>query len=230
MKKETGPVGEPVIEDAGTGEVKPPPKSHVKRDLTLGILAVVATIALGYLAIANQQFLLEKAAGYSLLGMLVISFLAGSLLSFTAIPVPYWALCVALPVALAPRWGLLAPVLVGVVSALGATIGHMPTFMIGYSGKSLSESITSRFNTRLARWYRNIMMWSQRHGWIAVFLTSAVPNPIHLPMTVAFGTLKYPPWKFFVYSLLGNCVKSLFLAFVGYFGLTSILKIFGVNA
>jgi membrane protein DedA with SNARE-associated domain len=203
--------------------------SHFKRDLTIGIFSVLATVALCVLAIMYQDEIMKYAAGYSLLGVLVISFLAGSLLSFTAVPVPYWALVLALPTALAEKWGILAPFAVGVISALGATIGHMPTFMLGYSGRAISDRITSRLGPRLTRWYQRVISWSQRHGWIAVFLTSAVFNPFHLPMTVAFGTLRYPPWKFFIYSLLGNCVKSLFLAFIGYYGLTSMLKYFGIG-
>ena len=162
------------------------PRSN-KRALIIGIISILVTIGLGFLAIAFQDALMQYAAGYSLLGVLVISFLAGSLLSFTAVPVPYWALVIALPTALAPRWGLLAPFAVGLISALGATIGHMPTFMIGYSGKQFSESITSRLNPRLTRWYNRIINWSHKHGWIAVFLTSAVFNPIHLPMTIAIA-------------------------------------------
>jgi membrane protein YqaA with SNARE-associated domain len=203
--------------------------SHFKRDLIIGIFSVLATAALCVLAIMYQDEILKYAAGYSLIGMLVIAFLAGSILSFTAVPVPYWALVVALPSALAAKWGLLAPFAVGVISALGATIGHMPTFMLGYSGRTISDRITSRFGQRLTKWYAWVIKWSHQHGWIAVFLTSAVFNPIHLPLTVAFGTMRYPPWKFFIYSLLGNCVKSLFLAFIGYYGLTSLLKYFGIG-
>lgn len=215
-----------IAEETEKNNEPAPKKTHVRRDLIIGIFALVVTVAFGVLAIMYENTIMRYAAGYSLIGVLVISFLAGSLLSFTAIPIPYWALVITLPTALAVRWGLLAPFAVGLVSALGATIGHMPTFMIGYGGRSLSQKVTSRFTNN--RWYKRIMGWSHRHGWIAVFLTSALPNPIHLPLTVGFGTLRYPPWKFFVYSLWGNAVKNLFLALAGYYGLTSLLKLFGL--
>jgi len=47
-------------------------------------------------------------------------------------------------------------------------------------------------------------------------------------MTVAIGALHYPPPKFFLFSFLGNTVKSLFLAFCGYYGLTSLFHLFAV--
>ncbi len=59
-------------------------------------------------------------ASYSLLGVLVISLTAGSILSLTAIPVPYWLLVFTLPSTLTPQWGILAPVAVGLASALGS--------------------------------------------------------------------------------------------------------------
>ena len=203
-----------------------------KREIVVGISALVITTALCVAAIVYKDRIMQTASsfGYGLLGILFVSFLAGSILSFTAVPIPYWILVFTLPTALAATWSIWAPISVGLTSALGATLGHMPTFMLGYGGRSLPTNLASKFsNSRYGRWYHRVINWSQKHGWIAVFLTSALFNPIHLPMTVAFGTIRYPPLKFFIYSFLGNTVKSLFLAFAGYLGLTSLLKFFGVG-
>jgi len=197
------------------------------RTAYLGVLALVTTIVFCITAIQYKDELMGLAnmAGYSLLGMLVIAFIAGSVLSFTAIPVPYWLLVVTLPNVLAPQWGILAPVGVGITSALGATLGHFPTFMIGYSGGSLSQRITIKVKFRF---FNRAIEWAQKHGSWAVFAMSAMFNPIHLPMTVAIGALRYPPKKFIIFSFLGNTVKSLFLAFCGYFGLNSLLHFLGI--
>ena len=192
-----------------------------KREIILGILAIVATIGLCVAAIYYKDDLMDVAyiQGYSLLGMLIIAFIAGSTVSITAIPVPYWLLVFTMPGVLAPQWGVWAPISVGLISALGCTLGHLPTFMIGYGGRSLSQRVTAKFNNRF---YNRAIGWARRHGSWAVFAMSAMLNPIHLPMTIAIGTLRYPPHKFFLFSLLGNIVKSLFIAFCGYFGLTSL--------
>ena len=198
-----------------------------RREIYLGVLAIVATIALCVAAIYYKDALMGMAymAGYSLLGVLIIAFIAGSIVSITAVPVPYILVVLTLPSVLAPQWGILAPVWIGIISALGASLGQLLTFMIGYGSRGLSERVTTKFNNRF---YTRAMDWAQRHGSVAVFAMSAILNPIHLPMTIAIATLRYPPHKFFLFSFLGNMVKSLFIAFCGYFGLTSLFRFLGV--
>ncbi|MBI2848420.1 MAG: VTT domain-containing protein [Chloroflexi bacterium] len=198
-----------------------------KKDFLLGVVAILATIAVSVAGILYKDELMGIAGigGYSLLGMLIISFAAGSILSLTAVPVPYWLLVFTLPTVLAAKWGVWAPVGVGLISALGTTLGHMPTFMIGYGGSRLTSKVTSRFENR---YYTKAIGWTKQHGAWASFLISAMFNPLHLPMTIAIGALRFPPPKFFFFSLLGNAVKSLTLAFAGYFGLNSLLRFLGL--
>ncbi len=198
-----------------------------KKEIYLGALAIIATVTLCVAAIYYKDAImgLTYLAGYSLLGILVVSFIAGSILSVTAIPVPYWLLVFTLPSVIAPHWGILAPVWVGLISALGASLGHLPTFMIGYGGKKISQRVPTKINNRL---YNRIMDWAKKHGSWTVFIMSAIVNPIHLPMTIAIGALQFPPLKFFLFSLLGNSVKSLFIAFCGYYGLSSLFHFLGV--
>ena len=47
---------------------------------------------------------------------------------------------------------------------------------------------------------------------------SFIPNPIHLPMTIAIALLKYPPYKFIFYSFLVS-LTEFYLAFSGYYGI-----------
>ncbi len=198
-----------------------------KKEVYLGALGIVATIVLCVAAIYYKDEIMNIGylAGYSLLGMLIIAFIAGSVFSFTAVPVPYWLLAFTLPSVLAPQWGILAPIGIGLTSALGTTLGHLPTFMIGYGGRSLSQRVTAKVNNRF---YTKAVAWAQKHGSWASFIMSAIFNPIHLPMTVAIGTFRFPPWKFLLFSFLGNAVKGLFLSFGGYFGLTSLFHFLGI--
>ncbi len=199
-----------------------------KKEVYLGALGIVATIVLCVAAIYYKDELvnMEYLAGYSLLGMLIIAFIAGSVFSFTAVPIPYILLVFTLPSVLAPQWGILAPIWVGIISALGATLGQLLTFMIGYGSSSLSQRVTTKINNRF---YTGAIEWAKKHGSWAVFIMSAVLNPLHLPMTIAIAALRFPPPKFFLFSLLGNMVKSSFIAFCGYFGLTSLFRILGLG-
>jgi len=197
------------------------------RDITLGVLTLVLTILLCLIAIYYKDYLLgaRYVATYGLLGMLIVAFLGGSVLSMIAIPVPYWLLVFTLPSILAPQFQIGAPVLVGVVSGVGASLGQLLTFMLGYGGRDLSQKLAYKFNRSL---YDRALRWAQRHGSLAVFLMSAIINPFHLPMTLAMASLRYPVWKFLLFSLLGNLLKSSFIAFCGYFGLTSLFHFLGI--
>jgi membrane protein DedA with SNARE-associated domain len=198
-----------------------------RKELWLGALAAVATVALVAAAVLYRDDLADTTylARFGLLGVLIISFIAGSTFSFTAIPVPYWLVVITLPSVLGAQmseeWRLLAPVWVALLAALGASLGQLLTFMIGYGGRSISERVTRKLNSRL---YHRAIEWAERHGSLAVFIMSAVFNPLHLPMTIAIAALRYPPHKFFLFCFLGTAVKSLALAFAGYFGLTSLFS------
>lgn len=201
-----------------------------RKELWLGLLAIIITIGFCVAAIYYKDELMstQYLARFGLVGVLIVAFIAGSTFSITAIPVPYWALVITLPSLISEQYGILSPVWVGLLAGLGASLGQFITFMIGYGGRTLSEKITNKFSTRLSRIYERSMSMAEKHGSWAVFLMSLIPNPIHLPMSIAIATLHYPPHKFFIFSFLGTGLKSLILAFCGYYGLNSLFSWMGV--
>ena len=134
---------------------------------------------------------------------------------------PYYLVVLALPALIAEQWGVLAPVWVGLLAALGSSLGQLITFMIGYGSRGFPEKVSSKIS---GRYYDRAISWAKRHGSLAVFLMSAVFNPLHLPMTIAIAMLRYPPQKFFAFCFLGSAVKSLALAFAGYYGVGSLFS------
>jgi len=209
-------------------EVKEVRHHWSKKELLIGALAIIATIGLCVAGVYYRDSLMSTVylTRFGLVGVLIVAFIAGSTFSITAIPVPYWVVVLTLPSLLADQWGWLAAVWVGLVSALGASLGQLITFMIGYGGRGLSEKLSSKINSKL---YDRAMNWAQRHGAWAIFLMSAMVNPLHLPMTIAIATLRYPPHKFFIFCFLGVAVKSLVIAFCGYFGFTSLFTFLGAS-
>lgn len=198
-----------------------------KKELSVGVLAVVATIGMCAAALYYKDALMNTTylTRFGLLGVVIIAFVAGSTFSVTAIPVPYWLVVFTLPGVVAEQWGILAPVWVGLLSGLGASLGQLITFMIGYGSRGLSERVTNKIKSGF---YDKAIAWAQRHGSLAVFVMSAVFNPLHLPMTIAIAALGYPPHKFFFFCFLGSALKSLVIAFCGYYGLTSLFSWLGV--
>ena len=78
-----------------------------KREIIVGSLAAVVTIALCVVAIIYKDEIVNVSniGSYGLLGVLVVAFVAGSTLSITAIPIPYWIVVFTLPSILAEQWG-----------------------------------------------------------------------------------------------------------------------------
>jgi membrane protein YqaA with SNARE-associated domain len=198
------------------------------KEIILWLLGVVVTVVLSGLAIANRERVTDTAvlANYGLLSMFVLAFLAGSPLSITMVPVPYWIVTLILPGMLEPRYGILSPVFVGLTSAVGSVAGQFVTFIIGYGGSSLSQKISGRFS---ASFYEKATGWIKRWGSWTVFFMSVTANPLHLPMTVAVATMKYPPHKYLLFGLMGAVIRSVAMAFLGYFGIVSLLSIGGIE-
>ncbi len=199
------------------------------RKILLGVLALLLTIAICIAALYYQDTLTNTkyVQNLGLFGIFVISFVA-TITSVAFVPVPYWAFVITVPVLLAKQWGILSPILVGGAAAIGATLGCFPIFMVGYGGREVFQKMMEKRDSPPGKREYRIFAWAKRHMTWAVFLQSAIPNPLYVPITVAIGTTRYPPLKFVLVSLIGNVVKGCFLAFSGYFGLEFVRNWLGV--
>ena len=189
-----------------------------KKEIIFGVLGIVLTIALGFLAIYFRDDLknLASVSNYGLVGMFIFAFIASSTFSITPIAMPYWVVTLTLPSILASRYGIWAPVWVALVTAVAACLGQFMTFMIGYSGRTLSEKLSRRFSPET---YDQSVNWIRKSGAWTVFFMTLIPNPVHLPMTIAIALLKYPPHKFMFFSFLGISLRSFIIAFSGYYAM-----------
>ena len=100
------------------------------------------------------------------------------------------------------------PFLVGIVSALGGTIGEMTCYLLGFSGRGVVE------NRQL---YDRAMRWLQKWGALTVFVMAVTPSPFDV-MGMAAGLLRYPFWKFFLATLCGKTIKYIVMALAGAWG------------
>ena len=127
---------------------------------------------------------------------------------------------------------VLNPALVGITSGLGAGFGGTLVYLYGRGGRwflpkisFLTPSTDQTASPKVSRF----LEWARRRGSIVVFIMSVMFNPIFAPMAVAMGTLRFPVSKFFLMCLMGNTVKSLLIAYCGYFGLGTLLRWLGVG-
>jgi membrane protein DedA with SNARE-associated domain len=127
---------------------------------------------------------------------------------------------------------VLNPLIVGILSGIGSGVGGTLIFLFGRGGRKLFSNVNFSYldsDRVVVRWTGRIMHWARNRGSMAVFLMSAIFNPVFFPMAMAIGTSRYKLWKFFFMCCAGNIVKSLFVAYMGYYGLGWVLRMIGLN-
>jgi membrane protein DedA with SNARE-associated domain len=180
------------------------------RDLIIGILALVVTIA-GCVAVVFYWDYISRVQQYGYIGAFIISALAGA---FSFVPIPGILVVFTLG-------SLLNPALVGIVSGLGEAVGSLGIYFTGYGGRVAVDSLNERYVTRLKGWLEG-------HGSLAVFLMSVILNPLFYPFTAIAGMLRFGLVKFFFLCWAGKAIKNMAIAGLGYVGLRTILNWLGV--
>jgi uncharacterized membrane protein YdjX (TVP38/TMEM64 family) len=155
------------------------------------ILAVAITITVYLL-----RDRLQDVAGYGYLGLFFISILG------------YATIILPVPTLLAAYLGggVLNPVLVGVISAAGASIGELTGYLAGYGGQAIVE------NRKL---YERFQGWMQRYGLFALFFLAAVPNPFFDVAGIIAGMTRIKVWTFLLVVWAGNIIKFMLSAYLG---------------
>lgn len=188
----------------------------------VGILSVGLTFTLAVLVVVYWQSF-QEAAGVSYFGMFAISIIGGATV---IIPVPSLALQFTMG-------AVLHPAIVGAVAGLGTGIGGTIIYLFGRSGRRLffkeSNFSLQKYDNFIIRWLSRLTGWTQRRGSLTIFLMSAALNPVFFPMAFAMGASRFKMWRFFAMCWAGNTVKSMIIAYLGYFGLGSILRWLGIE-
>jgi membrane protein DedA with SNARE-associated domain len=163
---------------------------------------------------------------YGYIGIFVIAFIAGVSIP---LPISYLMLLFAfggIPITIFDTT-ILHPVITGLSGGFGAGIGGTLVYFMGRGGRNILPgfkhySIDDEAQNKLAAKFVN---WAQRRGSMVVFIMSAMLNPVFAPMALAMGALKFRTIKFLAMCVAGNTVKAMIIAFAGYFGIGSILRL-----
>lgn len=139
---------------------------------------------------------LDNLQGYGILGIFLISVLGNATVIIPA------------PVILSAFIGgsVYNPILVGLVVALGATIGELTGFMAGYGSRVI---ITKH------KHFEKVEKWMNKSGFLTLFVLAAIPNPLFDLAGMFAGATKYPIKKFIPATFLGKSIKFLVVALVG---------------
>lgn len=168
--------------------------------LTVAAIILVAFIFKGRLPEVEEDL---GAAAYG--GVFLIVLLSNASL---VVPLPGAAV-------IAVAGSLLAPFWVGLVSGVASTLGETTGYLLGFSGRGVVEN---------RKFYERAVGLLRRMGWLVLLLLAIIPSPLFDVAGVAAGALRYPLWKFLIFVGIGKTIKSLGLAYAGYYGLSTLLK------
>jgi membrane protein DedA with SNARE-associated domain len=180
------------------------------KDRILQVITLVFVVALFFIIIwqrkniAAYSIWLAHYAGLKYLGIFILSMAASATL---IIPIPGLAMTSALGAISPDAWD---PLWVGIASGLGATIGELTGYMLGFSG---------RMAIPYTKTYEKVVGWMAKWGNWTIFILALIPNPLFDVAGLASGILKYPAWKFLLIGAAGRIPKHIFFSYLGYWGI-----------
>jgi membrane protein YqaA with SNARE-associated domain len=181
-------------------------KSFWSKERLFQILALIISIVISALILIFRENL-TGLGGYGYLGAFLISIICCATI---IVPVPGLVIVFTLG-------AVLNPLLVGLVSGLGATIGEMTGYLLGYGGRSAIENMTL---------YKRVEKWMKRWGALTIFILALIPNPIFDIAAAVAGALRFPLWKFTLWGGIGRTIKNILFAYAGAWGIVFVQKYF----
>jgi len=176
------------------------------------IIAVLVVVSVVFLAVAtstsNETW---KSIGYP------SAFLLGIIgAASVVIPVPTTVVLLAIAGS-----RIFDPTLLAIAFGLGAAVGQLTSYMVGYAGSMVvSNKQKRRFDAMLKIF--------GRYGMTAVFIFALTPLPDSL-LFVPLGLIHYSIWKIFAATVAGKIVMSLIIThFGGLIGQMAESWVFGV--
>lgn len=203
--------------------------SSNKRRYIIGSLFFAGVIAACVFLVYHWEYII-RFQRYGYLGLFIITMVTGFSIP---LPIPYMVFTFTLG-------GILQPALVGAAAGLGLGIGGTLLYLTGRGGRRLflprfdfidpADEVYSSRMARFLRWLRvpKMLEFAKKKGAVAIFVLSVVPNPVFAPVAVSMGAMRFRGWKFFAACWGGSTVKAMVLSYLGYLGLGSALRWFGV--
>jgi len=186
-------------------------RKPTKQEALIGGLSLAVTIVL-CIAIIRYRGYLAQIERYGYLGCFILSLLASS-----TVVLPGFNNFVIFTLG-----GVLTPAIVGAVGGIGEAMGAVSAYFVGYGGRGLLRDSNNSLYVR----FSNIL---HHHGSKAVFFMASIINPVYYPFAMFLGMLRFGLTRFFLMTWAGRTIKNMALAYLGYFGLRSILQWLGLS-
>jgi len=186
-------------------------RKPTKREAIIGGTSLAVTIVLSVIIINHRSYL-NQIAEWGYLGCFFVNVLTNG-----TFILPGFGIVITFTLG-----GVLNPAIVGAVAGIGEAIGAIGAYFTGYAGRGLLRDSNSSLYLR----FSNII---DRHGSKAIFFTSAVLTPLFYPFAVFLGMVRFGWVRFFLVTWAGRTVKSMVIAYLGYFGLKVVLQWLGLD-
>ena len=179
--------------------------AHKSFQILAFILILVLSVAIFILA--RSYLNLEKFLAYGYLGIFLVSLTCVTIL----FPIPWEAVIIGAGAALDPLTlePLFDPLLLGMVATVGATIGELSSYFVGYLGRKI---ILDKYSEK----YKKAEFWMERYGSFAIFLFALLPILIFDLIGIVAGSAKFPLWKFILACFAGRLIRCLAEAYLGF--------------
>ena len=98
------------------------------------------------------------------------------------------------------------PIIVGVLSGIGASIGETTGYLAGYGGSALIKENKN---------YMRVEKWMSINGFATIFVLACIPNPIFDLTGLFAGATKYSFKKYFLAVVSGKIIRFIGISFLG---------------
>lgn len=156
---------------------------------------IVGSVAISFLIIYYRQSF-ETLTTYGYVGVFLINLLGSATI---VVPAPSI-------VATFIGGSMYNPLLVGIFSGVGASIGETTGYMAGYGG---SVMITEH------KHFKKVEKWMNKNGFLTIFILSVIPNPIFDLSGMFAGATGYSFKKYFTAVLVGKTLRFIGISMIG---------------
>lgn len=157
---------------------------------------VFAILISVFIFVFRQELQIFSSYGY--FGLFILNILGSATL---VVPTPLFMTAVI-------AGSVLNPILVILVSSLGSTLGELTGYWAGVGSENLIKNNTN---------VQKVKNWMEKYGLWALFVLSAIPNPIFDAAGIFAGATKIPVNKYLSVVWLGKIIKFGVLVYIGNF-------------
>ena len=156
---------------------------------------IILSIAISVLIVVFRDNL-AKLSSYGYLGIFLINLLGSA------------TILIPTPAIMATFVGgsIYNPIIVGVLSGIGASIGETTGYLAGYGGSALIKENKN---------YMRVEKWMSINGFATIFVLACIPNPIFDLTGLFAGATKYSFKKYFLAVVSGKILRFMGISLLG---------------